>query len=274
MEQADLLIQHIADARDQRIEPFRDIRERDLVRRGGFIAEGSVVLDELLRSERFRPTALLLLRNRLEGLLPRLARLDRATPVYVAEREVFDAIAGFPVHRGVMAHAERRPDAPEPDPASLARAGALVVVAAGIANHDNMGAIFRAASAFGARAVFLDETACDPLYRKAIRVSVGSALTTPFARLGSVEATADLLQSAGFDCVALSPRGEGRLDLWRPQGPVALFLGAEGPGLPDTVMARLRTLRIAMAPGLDSLNVATAGAIALHHAYACRSEQD
>ncbi|MCQ8784183.1 TrmH family RNA methyltransferase [Mangrovibrevibacter kandeliae] len=259
----------IEDPGDPRIAVFRDVRERDIVGREGFIAEGTVVLDHFLASERFRPTALLVLRNRLDGLRDRLLQVPRDVPVYVAERPVIDAIAGFPMHRGVLAHGERR--APVEDAALLPRlaaSGGLVLLAVGIANHDNVGAIFRNAAAFGVSAVLLDETACDPLYRKALRVSVGTVLSLPWSRGGTAEAHAATLAGLGFRCLALTPRGATPLgSLERGDGAVALFLGAEGPGLPGPVMSGMETLRIEMAPGLDSLNVATAAAVALHHLY-------
>jgi tRNA G18 (ribose-2'-O)-methylase SpoU len=134
----------------------------------------------------------------------------------------------------------------------------------GIANHDNMGGIFRNAAAFGADAVLLDDTCCDPLYRKAIRVSVGAALTTPWARAGDGAALAGRLAAAGCQVVALSPKGEVELSDLRPGPRVAALFGAEGPGLPAEVLARARTVRIVMAGGFDSLNVATTSGIVLH----------
>ncbi|WP_061934105.1 TrmH family RNA methyltransferase [Aureimonas sp. AU22] len=259
----------ITDPDDQRIAAFRDVRERDLTRHGQFIAEGAVVLDQILASHRFRPVALLVLRERLAGLAPRLGALPRETPVYRAERDVFDRIAGFPVHRGVMALAEPVSPAATTDldaalAATLAASGS-VVVACGLSNHDNMGAIFRNAAAFGAGAVILDERACDPLYRKAIRVSVGTVFTVPFARWGGAEAIAERLASLGFECLALTPGATEPLCSIRDKTPRALFLGAEGAGLSEGVMDRCRPVRIEMAPGLDSLNVATSAAVVLHH---------
>lgn len=259
----------IDDAADGRIEVYRDIRERDVTGRGGLIAEGTVVVEQLLRSSRFEATSLFILRNRLAGLADLLATVPPNVPVYVAERAVMDEIAGFAIHRGVLAHGRRRQPAAGTDLAErvtdVALTGAPVIVAVGIANHDNIGAIFRNAAAFGAGMVLLDGTSCDPLYRKAIRVSAGSILHVPFERIdGALEARA-LLAQAGFSCLALTPSGgTGLLDC-RPTGPVALFLGAEGPGLPGDVIEAMTGVRIEMAGGFDSLNVATAGAIALHH---------
>jgi tRNA G18 (ribose-2'-O)-methylase SpoU len=139
-----------------------------------------------------------------------------------------------------------------------------VLVLFGIANHDNMGGLLRNAAAFGADAVLLDGRCCDPLYRKAIRVSVGAALTAPFARLAEGEDALALLAGADFTALALSPSGAERVtDVARPDR-VAVLLGAEGPGLPAGVLAGARTVAIPMAGGWDSLNVAAASAIVLH----------
>ncbi len=141
---------------------------------------------------------------------------------------------------------------------------AMVVVLFGIANHDNMGGIFRNAAAFGADAVILDAACCDPLYRKAIRVSVGAALTVPFARLDRNDDAIALLRARGFMPLALSPRGATALSDLRPPPRVAALFGTEGPGLPDEIMAHAETVRIEMPGAMDSLNVATASGIVLH----------
>ncbi|UIJ70803.1 RNA methyltransferase [Aurantimonas sp. HBX-1] len=259
----------IEDADDPRIEPFRDVRERDLVGRSGFIAEGSVVLDQLLVSERFRPTALLILRNRLDGVRGRIAGLSTDTPVYVAERPVFDRIAGFPVNRGVLAHgaAAGTPSSAADILARAAATGRPVVVGVEIANHDNLGAIFRNAAAFGAAGILMDETSCHPLYRKALRVSVGTALTLPWYRGGNASALVAECEAAGCRVIALSPAGETPLARLGRASPTALLLGAEGRGLPPALMQRCETVRIEMQPEIDSLNVATAAAIVLHALY-------
>ena len=256
----------IDDPEDPRVAVYRQVRERDLVgRQGGFIAEGEVVLRVLLTGGGPHWAASLLIDGkRLEKLAPLIAALPEQTPVYVAGQPVLDAIAGFPIHRGILAHGRRAPD---PDVAALlAGVGerALVLALHGVANHDNMGGLFRNAAAFGVDAVLLDATSCDPLYRKAIRVSVGAALKLPFARVAPGEDMLALLEAAGFEVLALSPGGaEPLTGLVRPPR-AALLLGAEGPGLPAEVLARTRTLSIPMAPGWDSLNVSSAAAIALH----------
>ncbi len=142
---------------------------------------------------------------------------------------------------------------------------AMVAALIGIGNHDNMGGIFRNAAALGADAIVLDAESCDPLYRKAIRVSVGASLMVPFARLESGTDVVALLAGQSFEPLALSPAGNIPLvRLARPPR-AAILLGAEGPGLPADVLARTRTVRIPIADGFDSLDVATASGIVLHH---------
>jgi tRNA G18 (ribose-2'-O)-methylase SpoU len=258
----------IEDADDPRIAGFREIRERDLTRRAGrFVAEGTVVLNLLIDSHNgtgaFAAESLLLLENRVEGLASLIARMPDDMPVHIASKSVMNAIAGFDIHRGVLALGIRR-DAPALQAllASLP-ARALVVAACGIANHDNIGAIFRNASAFGADAVLLDETCCDPLYRKALRVSVGSVLRIPYSREGSVADLLTALRGNGFSLWGLSPRGEVDIREITPGDRAALLTGTEGEGLPRDVLASIQTARIPQAPGLDSLNAGTATGVAL-----------
>jgi tRNA G18 (ribose-2'-O)-methylase SpoU len=256
----------ISDPGDPRIEAYRAVRERDLVgRQHRFVAEGEVVLRVLLRQSRFRIESVLLAESRLEGLDDVLLLVPPEAPVYTANRQVMDAIVGFPIHRGVLAIAERAPLLPAGDLLSGLPEKALVIGLIGLANHDNVGGIFRNAAAFGAQAVLLDQETCDPLYRKAVRVSVGGALVVPFARAASAEAMVMALQAASFDVIALSPSGKEILSQVRPSRRTALLLGAEGPGLPSELLARTRTVSIPMSGGFDSLNVATTSGIALHH---------
>jgi tRNA G18 (ribose-2'-O)-methylase SpoU len=229
-----------------------------------------VVLEKAVAADPAAVVSVLVAAHRLESLGGVLAGLPSETPVYAAGQAAMDAVVGFPIHRGILALVRR----PQRDAAALVAglpARALVVGLVGVANHDNMGGVFRNAAAFGADAVLLDDTCCDPLYRKAIRVSVGAALTVPFARAGGALAMADLLAAAGFETVSLSPRGAAELEDFAPGPRTAALFGAEGPGLPEAVMARARTVRIAMAGGFDSLNVATTSGIVLHNLSAkCR----
>jgi tRNA G18 (ribose-2'-O)-methylase SpoU len=257
----------VADPADPRLEPFVAIRERDLVGRlGRFVAEGEVVLRLLLDADRFDIETILVSERVAAGGRPWFRSVPAGAAFLAAPDAVIAAVSGFPVHRGILAVGRRRI---EPDVAELL-AGlpprARVVVCVGLANHDNMGGIFRNAAAFGADAVLCDATCCDPLYRKAIRVSVGGVFRVPFVRRGPAESLVEALGAAGFDCLALSPAGSEPIHRVAWPERVAFVLGAEGAGLPESVLRRVRTVRIGMAPGFDSLNVAVSAGIALHAA--------
>jgi tRNA G18 (ribose-2'-O)-methylase SpoU len=256
----------ITDPDDQRIEPYRAVRERDLVgRQHRFIAEGEVVLRVLLKQPRFEIESVLLAENRRVGLSDALASLKPDVPVYTANRAVMDAIVGFPIHRGILAVARKPTLPPLAEFLNAMPPDALLVGLIGLANHDNVGGIFRNAAAFGAQGVVLDQESCDPLYRKAIRVSVGGALVVPFTRAPSAGDMVEALQAASFEIIALSPSGQETLSRIKPARRTALLLGAEGPGLPADLLAKTRTVSIPMSGGFDSLNVATTSGIALHH---------
>jgi tRNA G18 (ribose-2'-O)-methylase SpoU len=261
-----LAIISISDPDDPRIAAYRAVRERDVAGRGGgFIAEGAVVLRMLAASRLYRTASVLIAADRICRLSDLVAAFPPDTPVYAAEQAVMDAIVGFHIHRGVLAHGLRGEPATAEALLAATSPGALVLALFGISNHDNIGGVFRNAAAFGVEAVLIDPACCDPLYRKAIRVSVGAILTTPFARVGSATDILDMLQANGFTPLALSPAGETPLSrIPRPRR-AAVLLGAEGAGLPPAILARARTIAIPMAGGLDSLNVATTSGIVLHH---------
>ena len=258
---------------DPRLGDYRQVRERDLAgRRGAFIAEGVVVLEKLVAAGRHPIRSVLVDQKRLAALAPLLDRLGDGVAVFAAGQAVMDAVVGFHIHRGVLAVGTRVETGLDALLAGLPER-ALLVALSGIANHDNMGGLFRNAAAFGADAVLLDAGCCDPLYRKAIRVSVGAALTTPFARGGDAADVVARLQAAGLEVLALSPSGETDLAELAPPARCAVLFGAEGPGLPPEVLAGVRTVRIPMAGDFDSLNVATASGIVLHHLVATRNSQ-
>ncbi len=259
----------IDDPADPRIAGLVSIKERDLTgRHGRFIAEGTVVLRMLAAAHRagrgMEAEAILLLENRVSGVSDILTEFPADIPVYVANASVFDAIAGFNMHRGVLALGRRDQALGMDALIGALPVKSLVLAACGISNHDNMGSMFRNAAAFGADAVLMDDTSCDPMYRKAIRVSVGSVLTVPFAREGSVAALVSRLQAEGFSIWGLSPRGKTDLCDIAPSPRMALLVGTEGEGLPQHILSSISTARIRQRPGLDSLNVATATGIALH----------
>lgn len=262
-----MTIIRIEDPADARIAAFRDIRERDLTGREGlFVAEGEVVLRVLASTaSRCRPVAVLLAESRLEAQRELLAGLPAAVPVHIAPQSVLDGITGFHLHRGILALGEKPAPIETDGFLGATDADAVIVAASGIGNHDNMGGIFRNAAAFGVAGVMLDDRSCDPFYRKAIRVSVGAALRTPVITGLTADAMVDALERQGFTVIALTPSATEDLSDMPRTGRRAILLGPEGPGLPAALIARCRGAGIPMSGGFDSLNVATAGAVALYH---------
>jgi tRNA G18 (ribose-2'-O)-methylase SpoU len=261
----------IDDADDPRVTAYVSLRERDLIGHAGrFIAEGEIVLRVLLGRSRFAVESAFILETRLPQLAPLIAQVPEPVPIYSAGRAVMDHVVGFPIHRGVLAVGQKRAETTPGELLAGLGPHALVVGLVGIANHDNMGGIFRNAAAFGADAVLLDESSCDPLYRKAIRVSAGASLCVPFARTRSADALLGELASAGCETLALSPSGHETLRDMTWGARTALLFGTEKHGLPAEVLSRTRSVRVPMAAGFDSLNVATASGIALYEAHLAR----
>jgi len=276
---------------DPRVADYTAIRERDLTGRGGkFIVEGKVTLAILLARSRFAVDSLFLCETRLEPLAETLSQVPGDVPVYVAPQSVVDGVAGFAVHRGVLACARKgesldlaavvgsqtvsSPSAPSAlrAPPPLAGEASTIVVLNQISNHDNVGAAFRNAAAFGASGVVLDAGSCDPLYRKAIRVSAGASLWLPFHQGDTGEDHIAALQGDGYTVWAMTPRmGAAPLSELAVPDRLAIMLGAEGAGLPDHVISAATAVRIPMSAGFDSVNVATAGAIALAHVFNTRA---
>ena len=242
------------------------MRERDLTggADGRFIVEGKVPLSILLTRSRFQIESLFLCETRLNPLSGLLAQVPSDVPVYTAPQALMDEIAGFPIHRGVLACAAKG----QPLRLNEVLSGQRVLVLNEISNHDNVGAAFRNAAAFGADGIVLDAGSCDPLYRKAIRVSSGASLWLPYHQAGSGMDHIAALKHAGFTIWALTPSetAAALYDLTIPDK-LAVILGAEGPGLPNRMLEATQTVQIPMAQGFDSVNVATAGAIALSHVF-------
>lgn len=264
----------ITHADDPAISDFRNIRERDLVRHHQkLIIEGKVVLQHLLLKPKQLPSIqllkILVLENRLDGLLPLLALVPKTTEIYVAKREIMDLIAGFPMHRGLLALADyrnpRRTDLvlSEFDWLEHLPQNALILVLSKISNHDNVGSIFRNAAAFGADFVVLDKECCHPFYRKAIRVSVGSVLTVPFQFGVELHPVFDALCEHDFQLYGLTPDADLSLSKLTPSKRNALVLGTEGAGLSQEHLRRLMNLKIEQTNAVDSLNVGTASGLAL-----------
>lgn len=258
----------ITDIEDPRLEPFRLVRERDLTgRQGRCIAEGEVVLRVLMEAPAFAVESVLVSARVAAAGRPWFARVPETADLLAVEDGIMERVTGFPVHRGILALARRRETPRLPALLAGLPDRATVLAAIGIANHDNMGGLFRNAAAFGVDAVICDAGSCDPLYRKAIRVSVGGVFKVPFVRQGTAGDLLQALQDANFECIGLTPGARDLLTELSAGPRAALVLGAEGPGLPPEVLACVSPVRIAMAPGFDSLNVATTAGIALHHLF-------
>ena len=257
--------EEVTDPADPRVADYVGLT--DAVRRmrhdpekGLFIAEGETVVRRAA-SQGYAPRSLLLGESRVRDLSPEVAALD--CPVYVASYAVLEAVTGFDVHRGVLASFARKP---LPSVGQVLAGARRVVVMEATTNHTNLGAVFRSAAALGMDAVLLSPTCCDPLYRRSVRVSMGEVFALPYAWLPSWPAGLGQLREQGFRVLALTP-GEGAvgLDEVRPEPDerVALLLGTEGPGLTEAAMAASDArVRIPMARGVDSLNVAAAAAVA------------
>ncbi|MAP95994.1 MAG: RNA methyltransferase [Ponticaulis sp.] len=255
----------ISDWEDPSIADYTSVRERDLTgRQNKFIIEGKVTLEVALTRSRFAIESVLLNRSRASSLLPEIQTHLGDIPVYVTDQAVMDKIAGFPVHRGILA-CGRKPEPPPLQDWITGLDGAqTLVVAIGLSNHDNAGAIFRNCAALGADAVLLDQESCDPLYRKSIRVSAGTALWLPFHHGATPDAVFNALSTAGYHVWTLTPRDDAT-SLYEARRPekLAIVLGPEGPGLTDEQIASGTAIRIPMSNEVDSLNVATSLAIAL-----------
>jgi tRNA G18 (ribose-2'-O)-methylase SpoU len=259
-------VYHVASATDLRLAAYCDmgdaarLRDHDL-----FVAEGRFVVERVLANPGLEVVSLMLNRASLVALQPALAA-STDLPIYECPTAVFREVTGFNLHRGCLALVRRPPARRWRDVVADAR---IVVVLEAVADADNVGSVFRNAAAFGVGAVLLSPTSCDPLYRKAVRTSMGFALSVPFATVEPWPAALAQLAALGFNIVALSPRHPSTtLDDFAatPEAAerIALLVGTEGAGLSDEAerLAR-RRLRIPLAPPVDSLNLAVATGIAL-----------
>ena len=254
----------VDDPADPRLDDFRELADADVRpdRRGVVIAEGVNVVERLAASP-YPMRAVIGVASRLDALRAPLAGVD--VPAYCVDKWVLSAVVGFRVTRGVIASALRPSP---PDVPTLLRTARRVAVLEGLNDFENLGALFRNAAAFGVDAVLLDGRCADPLYRRSVRVSMGHVLRVPFAALpGAWPQSLGMLRDEGFALLALTPAAAAEpLSVVVPPPRWAVLLGAEGPGLTDPALAEAtRLVRIPMAPGVDSLNVATAAAVAFAH---------
>ncbi|NLU82437.1 RNA methyltransferase [Rhodococcus sp. HNM0569] len=255
----------IADPADPRLDDFRDLnssdRRPDLPEgKGLVIAEGVFVVQRMLAS-RFAPMAMLGVDRRLTELGSDLDDVD--VPFYRTSADVMAQAVGFHLNRGVLVAARR--------PAALTLDDALdgartVAVLEGVNDHENLGAMFRNAAGLGVDAVLFGKGAADPLYRRSVRVSMGHVLRVPFADVPDWPRGLDALRERGFQLISLTPDPSAvPLAAAMTGDKVAVLLGAEGPGLTEHAMRATDVrARIPMAPGTDSLNVATAAAMAFY----------
>jgi tRNA G18 (ribose-2'-O)-methylase SpoU len=264
----------IDDTADTRLTDYRGVSDPDLaVRNGLFIAEGRLVVRRLLAGSRFATRSVLVTEPALAALADALEARPEV-PAYVAPQAVMNEMAGFHIHRGCLAIGERPAPAGWRDvidqiPNPEAEIPNVLVCLERVANADNVGGVFRSAAAFGASGVLLDPVSTDPLYRKAIRTSMGAALHVPFARAEPWPEVLRDLRGLGFAVIAMTPA---------PSAPslqdvvaamagrkVAVVLGHEGDGLTAEARAACEAqARIPIAGDVDSLNVAAAAAIALY----------
>ena len=264
-----MAIERIDRADDQRIAAYRDVRDGQLVRtRGLFVAEGRLIVRRVVEDRRYRVQSLLVNDAALRDLASVIATIEPHVPIFACNADELTGIAGYHVHRGCLALVERPPATPMEE--VLAASGTLIALE-GVSNADNVGGVFRNAAAFGAGGVLLSPTCCDPLYRKAIRTSMGAVLRVPFARVADEEWPGALtrIRAAGFTLVALTLREPSEtLDAFAARAHtsrIALVVGTEGAGLTPAVEAAAdERVRIPISDRVDSLNLATAVGIALH----------
>jgi len=264
-------VERVSDLSDPRLAEYRHVPDPELLRRGAiFVAEGRLVVRALLADSPFVTRSLLVTETAFDALHDVLEPRLAALAVYVVDQGTIQRLTGFNIHRGCLAIGERPAPVLLKDALGCAPRAPLVVLEQ-VVNADNVGGIFRNAAAFGAAAVVLGPNCCDPLYRKAIRTSMGAVLRVPFVQAGEWPDALAHLREAGFGIVALTPRPDAMsIEEFVGRGeagsrPVALLAGSEGPGLsPEALAAADVTVRIPMATGVDSLNVATSVAIALH----------
>jgi tRNA G18 (ribose-2'-O)-methylase SpoU len=256
-------MEHVTDPADPRLAEYVDLNDPDLRRRvegagAFFIAESPHVVEIVLQAGR-RVRSVLATAKQYAALERVLAGVD--APVYVAPEAVLRRVVGFDLHRGIVASVDRWP---LPPPRAVLDGATRVVGVERVNDHENLGVLFRSAAALGVDAVVLDASSVDPLYRRCVRVSIGQVCTLPWTRVDSFET----VRAAGLELVALTPApGATPLPEFRWPARTALLLGAEGTGLRDATLAAAdHRVRIPMRFGVDSLNVATAGAIACYAA--------
>lgn len=259
-------IERIEDAADERLSDYRDLTDVALRRvqepaSGLYIAESAKVIARALAAGHV-PRSVLVQEKWIDDVMRLLAGID--VDVYLTSAEVAEGLTGYAVHRGALA-AMHRPALPAV--ADVVEGARTIVILEDIVDHTNVGAAFRAAAGLGADAVLISERCADPLYRRSVRVSMGTVFQVPWTRLPAWPEAGQLLQDAGVHVAALALSEDAvSLDDFARTRPerVALMMGAEGDGLSRAALGAADTVvKIAMFGGVDSLNVAAASAVAL-----------
>ena len=265
----------IDDPSDPRLDDIRDLKHSDK-EKGLVFAEGPLVAGRLVES-RFPVRAVFGFGGRLESFMADYGdELERrGVPVYQITREIMGEVAGYDMHRGLLASADK---APERSVAEVLDGARTLVILEGVGDHENIGSIFRNAAGMGVDGVLFGAATADPLYRRSVRVSMGHVLRTPFAHLEGTTTTwqrsLQELKDDGWWLVSLTPADDAVLLREAVEGhdKIAFLVGGEGPGLTRHAMAATDArAKIPMAPGTDSLNVATSAAIAFYEAQRSRS---
>ena len=261
---------HIAEAHDPRLDDVRDLNHSDNRPdlpggKGLVIAEGPLVVSRLINSA-FPLRCIVGFKEKLDAFDQQYG-LPADVDVYEVSRETLAEVAGFDMHRGLVAAAER---VELPEPEQVYGSAKTLCILEGVGDHENIGALFRNAAGLGIDGVLLGNGCADPLYRRSVRVSMGHVLRVPFAYLPGTFTTwqrsLEPIREAGFKLVSMTPAGDHTLrEAVAGAEKVAILVGAEGPGLTEHAM-RATDVRAAipMAEGTDSLNVATAAAVAFY----------
>jgi len=259
-------IAHVDDPSDHRLDDYRSLTDVALRRlhepEGGlYMAESAKVIARAVQAGH-RPRSVLTQQKWLDAVEHALAGVD--VPVHVASEQVSELVTGFAIHRGPLA-AMHRPA--EPDLSEVLREARLVLVLEDITDHTNVGAAFRAAAGLGADAVLVSPRCADPLYRRSVRVSMGTVFQVPWTRIGDWSEAGPALHALGFEIAALALSDDAvALNAYSASRPerVALVMGTEGDGLSaEAIGAADAVVTIPMRGGVDSLNVASAAAVAL-----------
>ena len=257
----------ISDASDPRVSDYTNLSDRVAIKQfDRFIAEGDVVVRHLVESP-YQVRSVFVADYWMGRAEDVLSGLNDDVPVYVAPESVLDSVVGFKFHRGMLACGQT---GTLPPLSSVLQNARTIILLEDLANHDNVGSIFRTTSALGGAgaAVVLNRGSCHPMYRKSVRVSMGHVLRIPFTIVEHIGETLQSLKNAGFVTLAMTPAPDAvDLHALPLQGSpkFALILGAEGPGLsPATMKAADWRVRIPIAHHADSLNVGVAAGIGLY----------